>query len=255
MINQYLEKIGLNEKEIKIYITLAEIGVQPASIVAKKCDYDRVTTYKNLKKMVDNGFIKIYYRNNIQCFGIESFENLKIIAKEKAKKFDSLIDKFPLADKVLKSLQGEESHIPKLEIFEGEIGIKKFFKDLMYEVKNEDLKQVRMITSNTFEEKLGDVPLSKFVNEFYSEIKRRRIDLEIFEASGTLIPERLKKVGLKDFTPEKLPAARGTTNIFIAGHAVYIACYQKTQIGLKIKQSEISQIFHFLFDFVDKNVG
>ena len=79
-------------------------------------------------------------------------------------------------------------------------------------------------------------------------MKKRKIDLEIFEASGTLIPERLRKVSMESFDPSKLPAAKGTTNIFLAGHAVYLACYKTAPVGLKIKQAEMSQMFHFLFD-------
>lgn len=250
MIDQYLTKIGMNEKEKAIYLTLVEVGVQPASIVARKCKLDRVTTYKNLKKMADKGFVKMYYRDSVQCFGIESFDTLQTYLKERINNFESLIEEFPMAENFLKTLKAEESLIPKLQIFEGESGIKSFFRDLLFEAKEQKLRRICMLTSNTFEERLGEVPLSKFVDEFFSEVQRRKLDLDILEASGTLVPERIRKVSFQDFRPEKFPAARGTTNVFLVGHAVYIACYGSSQIGLKIKQSEISQIFHFLFDFI-----
>ena len=116
------------------------------------------------------------------------------------------------------------------------------------------MKQIRMLTSNTFEERLGETPLSTFIQEFYEEVTKKKLDLEIYEASGSLIPERLKKLSIEEFTPERLPAARGTTNIFIVGSAVYLACYKDSQIGLKIQQSEIAQMFHFLFDVAGRGV-
>ena len=254
MLKQYLEKIGLNDKEQAIYITLAGIGIQPASVIARKCKLDRVTTYKNLKKMADQGFVKIYSENGIQCFGIESFDNLNHFLKEKLNSYSELVQEFPIAENLLKSLKAESSLVPKLQIFEGETGIKNLFKDLLFELKSEGIRQVRIITSNTFEERLGDVPLSRFVHEFYDEIKKRKIDTQIFEAAGNLIPEHLNSVSIEKFDPTKLPAAQGTTNIFLAGHALYIACYKDTQIGLKVKQTEMSQIFHFLFDFIAKKI-
>ena len=171
MIQSYLEQIGFNDKEQKIYLTLSEIGIQPASVVARKCNLDRVTTYKNLKKLVHRGFVKAYYRDNIQCFGIENFENLQGFIKDKIHFFQDLQEKFPVMEKLLVSLKGEESLIPKLQMFEGEAGIKSFFRDLLHEIKSEGLHQIRMLTSNTFDERLGDVSLSKFVHEFFQEIQ------------------------------------------------------------------------------------
>jgi len=252
MIKDYLEKLGFNNKEKELYLTLTEIGVQPASVIAQKCGFDRVTTYKNLKKMADKGFVKTYYQNNIQCFGIETFENLKIHLNEKFNKYSELLEEFPMAEKILTSMKEREDLIPRLQIFQGEAGIKNFFRNLLEEAEKENVHQIRMLTSNTFEERLGDIPLSKFVKEFFTEIKKRKIDLEIFEATGTLIPEALHKTSFKDFDPNLLPAAKGTTSIFLAGYAVYIACYKSSQIGLKIKHSEMSQIFHFMFDILGK---
>jgi len=250
MLSEYLSKIGFNEKQIKIYLTLAEFGSKPASIIAKKCGFDRVTTYKNAKKLVSQGFLKIYYKNGIQCFGIESFNNLKTYINEKKEHYKELSDEFNTINNVLKSLKKEENLIPRLEVFEGKAGIKRFFRDLLFELKSENVSQVRMLTSNTFQERLGKVELSKFISEFYNELQKEKIDLEIFEASGNLIPERLTKIIEKDFDLRKLPAARGTTHIFIAGYSVYLACYKDSQIGLKIKQNEISQMFHFIFDIL-----
>lgn len=254
MIDSYLTQLGCNDKEKKIYMMLIKIGAQPASVIAKKCHFDRITTYKNAKRLVEKGLIKIYYHNSIQFFGIESFEHLKTAAQEKEEKFHQLVDDFPTIKNLLRSMKSEEGLIPQLEIFEDEAGIKRLFRDLLFEVKENGLHQIRMLTSNTFEEQIGNVKLSKFINEFFAEIRKQRLDLEIYEASGNLIAERLHRVNSKDFNPEKIPAARGTTNIFLAGNTLYIACYQDSQIGLKIKQTQVAQIFHFLFNFIGKHV-
>jgi sugar-specific transcriptional regulator TrmB len=252
MIQQYLQKLGFTEKEQKLYLTLAEIGSQPASVVAQKCKYDRVTAYKNLKKLAEKGFIKIYYDQGIQYFGVQSFEHINSYLTEQIDAFTELSEEFPLVEKMLRSFQKGQNFIPKLEIFENETGIKRLFRDLLFSAKEQQIGQIRMLTSNTFDERLGDIPLSKYVEEFFQEIAERKINLEVFEATGMLIPERIHQVPMAQFSPEKMPAARGTTNIFLAGHAVYIACYQTSQIGLKIQQSEISQIFHFLFDLMKR---
>ncbi len=252
MIQEYLESVGLDGKERKIYLALAQIGVQPASVVARKCDLDRVTTYKHLKKLAERGLVKIYYERSIQCFGIESFENIQAYLKERMSGYSELIDQFPIAANLLRTIKGEGQLIPKLQIFEGETGMRNCFRDLLFEAKEQKLGQIRMLTSNTFDERLGDVPLSKFVRGLFADIQKSNIDMEMFEASGTLLPERIRRVSPQSVNLDKLPAARGTTTIFVVGQVVYLTCYKHSQIGLKIKHAEISQMFHFLLDIMAK---
>jgi|SRR6185295_17017862 len=252
MINEYLAKLEFTSKEQILYLALAELGKQPASTLAKKCKLDRVTAYKNLKHLVERGFVKIYYERGIQYFGIQNFTAISEYLKGETKNLQQLSAKFPLIEKLLASFQKGHELLPKLEIFEGEAGIKRLFRDLLFSLKTESVHQLRMLTSNTFEERLGDVPLSEFVADFFTELEREKIALEIFEATGTLLPERIHTITPEKFDPQKLPAARGTTNIFLAGHVVYITCYKHSQIGLKIAQSEIAQMFHFLFDLMRK---
>jgi sugar-specific transcriptional regulator TrmB len=255
MLQGYLQRIGLDPKEQSIYMTLAQIGVAPASVVARKCGLDRVTTYKHLKKLAERGLVKIYYEKSIQCFGVEDFESIQSYLKERMSDTKELLDQFPTAMNVLRSFAGEGQLIPKLQIFEGEAGIKSCFRDLLFEAREQKLKQIRMLTSNTFEEKLGEVPLSKFVRELFADIRKSGIEVQMFEASGTLIPERLRRVPFEQVNPDRLPGARGATNIFIVGKVVYLTCYRDSQIGLKIKHAEISQIFHFLFDLVGRQAA
>lgn len=254
MLNTYLSKLGLTEKEVAIYTALNVLGIQPASVIAKHCKLDRVTTYKNLKKLNNRGFVKMYSRGNVQCFGVGEITALHSMLQEKLESTRELLNEFDTVSQILKSLQSTIQLVPQIQIFEGETGIKNFFRDILFEIQDGNLKQVRMFTSNTFEERLGEIPLSKFIKEFFREIKKSRVDLEIFEAVGGFIPECVRKVSFTEFDPEKRPAARGTTNIFLVGSVVFIACYKTSQIGLKIKQSEISQIFHFLFDVMRGNV-
>ena len=252
MIETYLDRIGFDPRERKMYLTLAELGVQPASVIARKCGLDRVTTYKHLKKLADRGFVKISYDHAIQRFGVESFEVLQGYLREQKENTEELLEQFPVVFNALKSLQKSDELIPKLRIFEGGQGIRSCFRDFLSEAKTQNVKQIRMLTSNTFSERLGETPLSKFISQLFDDIRKNKIDMEVYEATGTLIPERLVRVPFERVNPEKLPAARGATNIFLVGDTVYVTCYKQSQIGLKIKHREISQIFHFLFDVMGK---
>ena len=252
MIDDYLQQLGFDEKERTIYLVLAEIGVQPASVVARRCKLDRVTTYKHLKKLGEQGFVKIYFRDGVQCFGIESFDAIEKHLKDKSQYFSGLIDNLPTAMNILKSLQGGEEVIPKLQLFEGDSGIQGLFRDMLYEIKHQEILQIRILNSNTFEEKLNDPLLNKAAREFFEELKEHSYDVELFEATGGLVPEHLRILPFEAIDFDNLPVALGTTNIFLVGSIVYVGTYKSSKIGLKIVQSDLSQIFHFLFDLYKK---
>jgi len=190
----------------------------------------------------------------MQHFSVEQFDRIEDYLKQQSASYSSLLEQYPLMEQLLRARNQEQSNIPKLQIFEGDSGIKQFFRDMLYELKQKNIKEVRMLASNTFEERLGDASLATYAEEFYTDIQAHNISLDVFEATGSLIPERLKRSTQRDFDPSNLPAARGTTNMFVIGNIVYIACYHNSPIGLKIDHLEISQIFHFLFDFIGKRI-
>lgn len=255
MLAEYLQRLEFTEKEQKIYLVLAELGVQPASAVARRSGLDRVTTYKHLKKLAERGFVKTYVRNGVQSFGIESFDTIREYLENQIEQSQDLITQFPTALNILRSIKGQEDSIPRLQMFEGEAGIKSLFRDMLFELKEEQILQVRILSSNTFEDWVGDEPLSKTVRSFFSDLRERKMIVELFEATGGLVPERVRRVPFSELDLSNLPIARGTTNIFLVGHNVYLATYKGGQVGLKIKHADLSQIFHFLFDYLGKGQG
>jgi DNA-binding Lrp family transcriptional regulator len=252
MLHDYLGKLGLTDKERAIYVVLAELGVQPASVVARRCNLDRVTTYKHLKKLGERGFVKVYVRDGIQYFGIESFENLYGFLQERVEHFSELAKLYPTAANVLRSLRGSEDLVPRLQLFEGESGMRALLRDILFTLQQGGLRQVRMLTANVFEEWTADASLEKIVRGFFTELQQRGIALDHFEVTGGMVPERLRHKIHGNSPITGVTVVRGTTGIFVVGHAVYLACYRGNQIGLKMQHAEISQIFHFLFDLVGR---
>ncbi|NOS67579.1 MAG: hypothetical protein HOO67_04420 [Candidatus Peribacteraceae bacterium] len=252
MLQEYLSSLGFSQKESTIYLVLAEVGVQPASVIARRSNLDRVTAYKHLKKLADRGLVKVYSRGGVQCFGIESFDALESYIGERAQNLTDLRKRFPIIANVLKSLREGEDTIPRLQIFEGTSGIKALFRDMLHAVKQENVKQVRLLSSNTFEEWLSDDAMQRIVGGFFKDLKAQSVSVELFEVTGGLVPERLRKLSGKDISAPMTLVTHGSTNIFLIGHTVYLACYKGTQIGLKMTQAELSQIFHFLFDLAGR---
>lgn len=254
MLSDFLQQLGLSAKEQRVYETLVTIGVQPASTLARKLGDDRVVTYKHLKKLAAQGLVKIYIRDGIQYFGATGAEGIASYLQEQSASLTALSAQVPAIDQELRSMMHGEGFVPSIQVFEGKSGMKSLCRDLLFEAKQEGVRRIRMLTSNTFDQQMGTAKLSTFMDEFFSETKKRDLNVEIIEASGTLLPEYIRRIDPRHFSAEHMPAARGATNVFLVGTALYLACYDDSQIGLKIKQQQMSQIFHFFFDMACKNV-
>ena len=254
MLAEYLVKLGLPDKEQQVYVMLAGIGVQPASIVARRLTQDRVVTYKYLKKLESMGLVKVFIRDGIQCFGITGTEGIGSYLEDRSQAVREMGQLLPDIETELKQLTRGEGFVPTVQVFQGKSGIKSLFRDLLSEAKRERILRIRMITSNTFDQQMGSVALSKFMGEFFRDARTAKLGIEIIEASGTLLPECIRRIDPRHFDPDEFPAARGASNVFLVGTALYLACYGDSQIGLKIKQAQMSQIFHFFFDMISKNL-
>lgn len=253
MLSDYLLKLGLSPKEKTIYLALASIGVQPASIIARRLELDRVVTYKHLKKLASMNLVKVFVRDGIQYFGITGAEGIEALLNDRAESIGTMKKEMAAVSVALRNMSRGEGFDPTLQTFQGKSGIKSLFRDLLFEAKKESVLRIRVLTSNTFDQQMGAIDLSVFMKDFFVDAGSSGISLEILEAAGTLIPEYIRRIDPKHFYPEDFPASRGATSVFLVGTALYVASYGDSPIGLKMKHTETSQIFHFFFDVISRN--
>jgi hypothetical protein len=212
-----------------------------------------VTTYKDLKKLAMRGLVTTYFRDGVQCFSVENLDVLQEQAKEKVQLYEKLLEDYPTVRQVLESMRSPKNILPKLRLFEGEAGIKALFRDVLFELRAGNIHQIRMLSTNTFEEQRGDEVLQQSAQSFFADLKKNKITVELFEATGGLVPEHLERVGNVD-TETNLPIVHGTTGLFLVGQTIYLVSWKGGHVGLKIAQSDLSQIFHFIFDLLGYEV-
>ena len=60
-ILEALESLGLSDKEIRVYISLLELGDSPVNKITERSELIRVTVYPILKSLIEKGFVSKYY--------------------------------------------------------------------------------------------------------------------------------------------------------------------------------------------------
>lgn len=123
MFEQYLQSIGLNQKEAKIYLALLEVESASVIEISKKTKINRTTVYTLLESLSKKGLVSETAVGKKTQYQAESPERLetfierqKIEFEEKAKKAKDVISQ-------LKSIHRESGTRPTVRYFEGKEGI------------------------------------------------------------------------------------------------------------------------------------
>ena len=135
MIKNVLQNIGLNEKEIEVYLVALELGTQPASTIARRIKIPRNTTRFLLDKLVDKGLIKKTKRANTQLYTPEEPKNLVNLLERQRVDLNVVIDtKVTQLKEVMAELESRyrpESTKPKVTFYEGGDGLIKVYEDTL----------------------------------------------------------------------------------------------------------------------------
>jgi sugar-specific transcriptional regulator TrmB len=134
MLAALLDTLGLNEKEVAVYVSLAEVGKASASFLSKRVRFPRSTVYTILDSLLKRGVISVeqakdvtfFVANHPDCFqrlvDRERIEQESIIAKKNA----AVLEAVPL---ILPLFKRENYSVPKLQFFEGTANV----QSMLYE--------------------------------------------------------------------------------------------------------------------------
>ncbi len=130
-----LTQLGLTEKEAKLYLTLLEIGPNPASSVSRKAGITRTTAYAALETLKEKGLLSLVEQGGIQQFSAVDPQKLEEYAKNQQEKATANLQNISALVPTLQSLTGDLVMAPKVKYFEGTNGIKTIYNDITSTLK------------------------------------------------------------------------------------------------------------------------
>ncbi len=132
---------GLTEPEMSVYLTLLELGSQPASIVAKKAGLKRGHCYNVLEALTERSIVQSIERHSVKYFTACSpsilLNFLDHRSEELAVKKRNLLEVIPDLERIRNPMTVQ----PKVRFFQGADGIKEIYEDTL-RVKNQPLYAV-----------------------------------------------------------------------------------------------------------------
>ena len=132
-LTKALQTFGLSEPEANIYLTLLEIGSQPASILSKKTGLKRGHTYNLLSVLTGKGVIQEFVKDDVKYFTCSSplvLISLLDRREEEIKgKKRTLLEAIPDLERIRNPMAVQ----PKVRLFQGIDGIKEIYEDTLRE--------------------------------------------------------------------------------------------------------------------------
>lgn len=120
----YLQKIGLTEKEAKLYLAGLQTGPASLQNLVSASKLKRATVYNIIEDLKGKGLIKTLLKGKQKLYLVADPENLESTIRQKQTVFDSVLNQ-------LRALQNSAGKKPSVRIYQGLEGLIEIYDDLL----------------------------------------------------------------------------------------------------------------------------
>ncbi len=243
-MEKVLKKLGFDDKETQIYLTLLEYGPRPASFIAKHTNLNRSSIYYLVETLVKRRILLQSNRAGTTHFAACPPEDLLNYIDNQQER--------------LRSLRSEvKDCVPELEAIQNRLSA---WKPKFYYFQGQ--QEVRGLLERTLENKrqklwavlsMADI-YAQFGEHYFEDYIQRRIDQEILlkvvrSDSKDIYPERWEDDALRvvRHLPERIKAPDMSFYLWDEKYCAFLSS-QEENYGLLIESPEFFQTQKMLFD-------
>ncbi len=230
-----LKKIGLNEKEARAYIAILELGEASMSELVNKSHLKRSTLYEMVESLRERGLISLSKRKKRLVYIAENPKKLLEHLEEEKHTIEEIMPELlTITNTLLKK--------PKIRFYEGAIGIKEVYKDIL-------CHPIEKIQAWAPENIIYELD-KKFFDEYYTP--RLREQKMIIELIATDLPEFRRHKAENTVPTRKMKLVDSQQFPFSVEITLYgrdrlaILSYQD-QLGLIIESEQITKTLKSIF--------
>lgn len=122
-VTQTLTDIGLEEREVKIYLAALELGASTVLPLAQKAGIKRTYAYDILERLRERQLVSYIEKNGRRRYSAEPPEKLEQLLKNRLENFHRILPE-------LKSIANQAETKPKVRFYEGLEGIETIYAEL-----------------------------------------------------------------------------------------------------------------------------
>ncbi len=135
MLEKELQNIGLNAKEVKIYLASLELGQATVQHISKKSGINRATAYFIIDGLMSEGLMSSVYKGKKQYFIAADPDKLLILLEKRRSVIEAKENKLKKIMPQLKSINNKKHDMPIVRYYEGKAGIMTMVNEFMKSAK------------------------------------------------------------------------------------------------------------------------
>jgi sugar-specific transcriptional regulator TrmB len=237
MNTEILQKIGLTGNEIKVYLTLLEMGSTSAGDLIKKVELHRTAVYDILERLIEKGLVTYVMISKIKHFEVvEPHQLLTYIDQRK----DELEDYKKEIKKILPELTVKRKLSKELQeatIYKGKKAIKTIMEDVLRTGKPFYIYGAEGKFKETF-------PI--YYHHFHRRRKQNKVNIKIIY--NEKVRKEKRHIELEDIEIRYMPNQFNTpANTWIFGDKVAIVVWSEQPIATLIRSREVAKAYHTNF--------
>ncbi|MCX6745637.1 MAG: hypothetical protein NTX00_01300 [Candidatus Parcubacteria bacterium] len=139
MINyQELKKLGLSDKESKLYLTSLQRGPETAPTLAKLSDIVRPTAYVIIDALVKKGLMSSTAKGKKTYYAAEAPEHLLSLVRLQKREIEETERELTKLIPQLEALANIKGAKPKVRVFEGKEGLNSI-REILFKIKTKGI--------------------------------------------------------------------------------------------------------------------
>ena len=131
IIERELEKLGLSEKEAKVYLAALELGPQPVQDIARKAAVNRATTYVMIEALTKRGLMTSFERGKKRLFNAEAPDRLLSLIRVRERELQEQEREFMQILPQLRAVLAASGERPRVRFFEGAEGLRAIREEIL----------------------------------------------------------------------------------------------------------------------------
>lgn len=239
---EILKRFGLSDKEIRLYLTLLELGTASSGELIKRLGFYSKTVYEILEKLMNKGLVSYVIKANIKYFEavdpekfLDILKEEEHIIKQKEKELRKIIPQLKAKRKLSKEPQ-------EATIYKGKKGMKSVFDD--------SLKQKKEILVFGSGGKFKETFELEYIIWQKKRLKKK-IPLKILWNKKFI--SKLKEFKTPLMKIKVLPEIfDNPVPVMIYDNKIVIIIWSKQPIVFSVRSKEVAQSFKNYFEFLWK---
>jgi len=251
MLEKEITKLGLSDKEAKVYLASLELGPGTAQIISQKANVNRATTYVVIESLMEMGLMSTYDEGKKTFFTAEPPDRLLQYLKDQqhqvAEKIDLLKEKMP----ELQLIADLKLDKPRVKYYDGIEGLRTVQMDFVNTLNAGDVIYTFLplddYARTDLKEKASDITDKRFEKKIkmkliYTSQNGRQIDYEKREET------KLKEYLYINYSQYPF---NGGMNIY--GNKILMIDYKGKMGGIVIENKTLSNTLKAFFNFIWDN--